>query len=361
MTAALCGPDGIVTSLGVSDHLAECPDTHLTFPLCSWCRWALSTSEIESLVALRRDIGALSNAPTEGTVAWVVAASEAERLFVETDVGAVIVPSARSLAVRLRDEVAEQLAGLRRRIGSMAAPGGPVESRCLAGSGPIAAVAVQHRRYRATLARLPADVARRLTALSARLSAEIQFAGLLPILDDLHPIDVPPLATQPEWERLRPADQAAARRRRRAPANGPAEGSLEAFVVEALIDGVTSDLIEMGADLGTAAPPVRVTRPVGDETLSSRSRLTLWRVADIDWNLTFVDSGQASCWDARVEGEVIVTDVPWFVALAVDAAASMGRTSATHQGRPTGRRGDGPPAIASSRGPRTGVTRTSRL
>jgi hypothetical protein len=104
--------------------------------------------------------------------------------------------------------------------------------------------------------------------------------------------------------------------------------------VESVIDRMTTDLVEIGDSLVDATHPVTLTRSTHRGVHSSRTRARLWRIARIDWHLTFVDTGWADCWNARVEGERIVTDVPWTVALAIDVAEPHGLISATHQDRP---------------------------
>jgi hypothetical protein len=141
------------------------------------------------------------------------------------------------------------------------------------------------------------------------------------------------LRTRPAWERLpRPGDASAQRARQLGGAD-VAPGSLEALVVEALIDRVTEALQELGPVLAGAAPPVRLVRRAGTGLLGERTRATTWRIARIDWHLTLVDSGLADCWDARIEDGMAVADVPWQVAVAIDVGERHGLVGATHADR----------------------------
>ena len=121
---------------------------------------------------------------------------------------------------------------------------------------------------------------------------------------------------------------------------GLAHGSLEALVVEAVVDRVTAELVHLGPDLIGAAPPVTLARSIHDRPHSGQTRSLLWRIARVDWHLTFVDTGHATCWNARVDDRQFLTDVPWPVAIAIDAADQQGLVSATHQERPTPKAGD---------------------
>lgn len=334
MTRTLLDRAALATDLALEGHLVECAKARTDWPDCPWCLWAVSIPEVELLLAARNDARALGRSPASDTVPWVVATTELLRAVGAIDLGGVLVPSVRSLAHRLLQMVSTDLEALGRQLRGTVASNGPVEQRCLQTADVITAAAIGRPEHAPILRRLPAPVRARLLALSGSLSSESQVAGLLPAVEHLHWRGLPVLRTQPEWgHRPRPDDPTGIRSRHVA-GPGPAPGSLEALVLESVIDRVTTEAIAMGADLADAAPPVAFTRPVQDTALSSRTRSLLWRTARIDWHLTFVDSGRAACWDTRVEDDLAVTDVPWQVAVAIDAAEAHGLVSATHHNRP---------------------------
>lgn len=93
-------------------------------------------------------------------------------------------------------------------------------------------------------------------------------------------------------------------------------------MVESVIDGVVDELAELGVDLAAASDPVAVPRPPSRTRMSERTRAMSWRIARIDWHLTYLDTGRAGGWPATTsvtpDGTGSVADlVPWTVALAI--------------------------------------------
>jgi hypothetical protein len=157
---------------------------------------------------------------------------------------------------------------------------------------------------------------------------------MLPLIDHLHWQGLPSLESQPEWDRRpRPGDAAGVKSRQLAGTNLEA-GSLESIVVESMFTQVTEQLVEMSEQLRHAAPPVTVSRPLHQGRYSQRTRNMLFRIAKIDWHLSFVDTGYAACWDTRIEGDHMVTDLPWQVAMAIEACEAHGLVSACYQEAP---------------------------
>lgn len=106
-------------------------------------------------------------------------------------------------------------------------------------------------------------------------------------------------------------------------------------MVESVIDGVVDELAELGVDLAAASDPVAVPRPPSRTRMSERTRAMSWRIARIDWHLTYLDTGRAGGWPATTsvtpDGTGSVADlVPWTVALAIAEGERAGLVSATH-------------------------------
>ena len=335
MTRTLLDLSALATDLALEGHLVECDKAGQDWRDCSWCLWAVSVPEIDLLLGASNDARALDRSPAADTVPWVVATSELLRQVGVVNPAEVLVPSVRGLAQRLLRIVSTDLEPIRRRLRSAVASDGPIERRCLNTAATIAAAAIQRPEHAQVLERLPAGVRSRLLALSDTLSPEAQIAGLLPAVEHLHWKGLPVLRTQPEWRRRLAPDDPAGARSHQTTGAGLAPGSLEALVMESVIDRVTAEVGDVSDDLAHLAPPVTHTRAVCDQPHSEATRSLLWRIARIDWHLTFVDSGQADCWNARVENDRVTTDVPWPVAVAIAASETHGLVSATHQNRPT--------------------------
>lgn len=321
----------VASELRVDEHLADCARSSGPWRDCEWCRWAMSTPELQLLLGARADIRALLDCDVVGTVAWVVAATELVAAVEAVDLGSILVPSARQRTASLLHIVGDELGRLRATLDAAVATGGTAEQLCSGTAGAIAAAVVQQPAHAGVLQQLAAPVRDRLLELSASLSTRVQVAGLLPLADRTHWRGLPGLQTQPAWGRMpRPGDGAALRTRQLS-GTDLEPGSLEALVVESLIDQVTLSLLELGPDLGAAAPPVTLVKPAEESPLNERTRSMVWRIARVDWHLTFVDTGRADCWNVRVLDDRVETDVPWQVALAIEACAGHGLISATHQ------------------------------
>lgn len=338
MTDALLDLTAVSSDLRLEGHLQECAQPHTDWRDCRWCHWAVSTPQIRLLLDARHDARRLLQSDA-GSVPWVTATVDLLRLADDVDVHEILVPSVRRIAHQLGRAVETDLDRLRARLGHAVAPGGPVERRCVQTAGPLAAVALQQPGHAHVLDRLPSNIGARVTHAAASLSTTSQVAGLLPGIEQVHGQDLPVLRTQPEWRRRSGPRTTAGPSSSSARSPQPAAGSLEALVVESVVDRISTELAQIGADLDGMAPPVTVSRPMHSGRYSARTRARLWRIARIDWHLTFVDTGRADCWNAREEGGCATTDLPWQVALAIDVADDHGLVSATHQDRPTVRPG----------------------
>jgi len=335
VTGTVSGLSALAEDLRLDGHLDECGREETDWRHCSWCLWAVSIPEIDLVLGLRQDGRALLAWPAEATVAWVVAADELLGRVGTLDLSGVLVPSVRRLAHRLLLLASADLEALDRRLGSAVAAAGPVERRCLHTATAVMVSAIRRPENADLLGRLPERLRIDLLELSGALSSAVQVGGLLPTLEDRHWQGLPALRTQPAWGRRPGTDPRSGTRSRQAAGAGLAPGSLEALVMESVIDQVIAGASGIEGDLVGAAPPIPHRRPVHDPPHTAATRSLLWRVARIDWHLTFVDSGRAGCWNTRVEDGAVVTDVPWPVAVAIEAAADHGFVSATHQERPT--------------------------
>lgn len=108
-------------------------------------------------------------------------------------------------------------------------------------------------------------------------------------------------------------------------------------MVESVLDSLLDELGDIGGELATAAPPVVLPRAATGARLSERTRAMTWRIARIDWHLTFVHTGRAEAWPASIgadrDGSRVSGDlVPWTVALAIAEGDRAGLVSATHRG-----------------------------
>lgn len=335
-------PDG---SLRLVDHLPECSMRHRDIVDCHWCTWAVATPSMTTLLDARADAAALTDSATarsgsRATVAWVVASCEVLRLVDQVDHADVLVPSVQALAHQLTDTVVAELNALRAAVDAAVAPDGPVERRCLQTAGAIAATRLSSPELGPVAERLSARTRRIVAELADSLSAEHQTIGLIPVVDHLHWKGLPELRTQPEWSQ-RPAPGAARGvLARRLAGTQLAPGSLEALVVESVMDRATEQLLEVADELSHAAPAVEYRRRRDARPASPATKRVLWRLALIDWHQSFVDTGRAHCWGAHREGDDVVTSLPWQVAEAIAIGDAVGLVGATFADRPAAFRSD---------------------
>jgi len=327
--------------LRLIDHLPECSMRHRDVLDCHWCNWAVSAPCIITLLDARADAAALTDSHTlqsgaHGSVAWVVASCEVVRLVEQVDSTDVLVPSVRELADGLARSVSDDLGTLRSQVDSAVAPDGPVERRCLQTAGAIAATRLGSPTLRPIADRLSERTRRVVAELAGSLSAENQTVGLIPVVDHLHWKGLPELRTQPEWSRRPAPGTASGVLARRLAGTQLAPGSLEALVVESVIDRATEQLLEVADDLTHAAPVVEYRRRHDATPASPATKRILWRLALIDWHQSFVDTGRADCWGAGRVGDDIVTSVPWQVAEAIAIGDTQGLVGATFADRPIG-------------------------
>lgn len=349
-------------ALRLDGHLPECPHRRRPPDGCDWCLWAVEGAGVRDALDVIRDADTLTRDHDrrggDVSVAWVVATGDLLDACSGEQLGASSpVPSVRDLADRLGRLRDDRCRPLRHRLDSATAADGPVERRCLSTAGPLAAAALQRPEHTEMRDRLPAPVRDRLDHATSLLSADTQTAGLLPSVEARHWDGLPALRTQTAWARRRRPDPD----RSGAPRSGsqrsgskrwetdrqepdrtgpceparPAPGSLEALVVESVIDGVVDELAELGVDLAAASDPVAVPRPPSRTRMSERTRAMSWRIARIDWHLTYLDTGRAGGWPATTsvtpDGTGSTADlVPWTVALAIAEGERAGLVSATH-------------------------------
>ena len=307
---------GVRPGLVNTRHLGECPHAGTPRDDCQWCRWAVETPEVMHLLAIRDDARVLLAASETETIPGLVAAARLGQLAADVRLDDVRVPSARRRAVEGREEGGDLLGRLRRRPEELTRPGGRIERACRVLGGALVAAA-----------RTSGDEE------VDRMSPARRIATMLPVIDARHWHGLPTLATQPEWSR-RPAPAGPGRvRELQLAAADVSPGSIEALVAEAAVDAQTQRLLELGEELADGDRTAQIRRPVTELPRSSRSRVTLWRVARFDWHLSLVDSGAAACWEARGEGDDRVTEVPWPVAAGVECIAHLA-VSAVHSGRP---------------------------
>jgi len=357
--AALVDLTAIDPSLRIDGHLPECRSQHRRgsnrVPDCDWCLWAIDGAGIRPVIDAIGDATALSTDHDrrrgEVSVPWVVATTDllAAELPRPDDA---LLTSTGELLDRLHRVLAERTKALGPRVDAAVASGGPLERRCLATAGPLAAAALQRPEHHRLVEQVPDSVRRGLRHAGELLSSDHQTAGLLPLVELRHWDGLPTLRTQPAWAKRAepPSDGSGAAwnlSRALADAAGPAPGSLEALVVESAV-GIVTDLLdevalELAGDLSDVLPRTSLPDRRNRTRLSDRTRLLTWRIARIDWHLTFVDTGRADCWTHRegetgrhggtgsdddADGKLIV---PWTVALAIDECERAGLVSATHQ------------------------------
>ncbi len=207
-----------------------------------------------------------------------------------------------------------------------------METRCIATSGALAALALQSPEHDHLFAELPRSVQRAIDEVGATLSADTQLAQLGPLVDKGNSYTMPRLLTQPEWQSLAPPGA------RRSPgstaddAASPAPGSLEELVIESVIEDVIATLTEIGHDLEGLHAPMTFVRGDAATSFSSRTRALVWRTARIDWTLTLIDSRRADCWHTRTSNGSTHTRIPWTVALAIRTRKALGFMSAIRDG-----------------------------
>ena len=317
--------DRLVRRATADGHLPECPRPGLPVDDCDWCRFALCTPEVGRLAQLGADAVALREAPSDQTdsVAWVVAATDLCHQFDAVDLDAVLVPGARRAVDEARDEVGADIAVLGRLLDQIVAPGAGLDRRCCVAAGALTAAALRAGHADAVPPTMPDALLRRATDASAALTEELQVTTLLPLLEHLQWRGLPRLLTQPEWER-RPAPGDAVG----VADTGLLAGSLEALVVESVVDRCTDEFLQIGRELAAVDGQSQLRRPRCPVRYSSQTRRTVFRRLRVDWSLTLVDTGRADFWDQRSDGDDVVVDVPWTVAAAVQLGARHGLASA---------------------------------
>jgi len=321
--------DDAIRSLVGVDHLPECPHARrCVVDDCDWCRWAVVTPEMTTLLDLGTDARRLARSDVLDTVPGVVAAVQLFDLFGDVDIAGVGVASARQMTARVRDATSRHLDDLDGVVRDATRPGGPVDERCRRTAGAIAAASLQSGADPALVASLPPAVRASLDELARSVSGGVQLSSLLPVIEHQHWRGMPDLVSQPEWSRRPKPGADGVIRQRQLDASGVQAGSLEALVLESVLDRYTEMLLDVGTSLAEAVKPVVYRRPTADRPFDRRLRATLWRVLPIDWHLTLVDTGRAACWDTGQAGGARSTMVPWVVDVAAGALRMRGFGSA---------------------------------
>jgi hypothetical protein len=235
----------------------------------------------------------------------------------------------------VRDDTSRHLHDLDRRVRDATRPGGPVDERCRRTAGAIAAASLQSDTNSAVVASLPPSVRASLDELARSVSGGVQLSSVLPVIEHLHWRGMPELASQPEWSRRPKPGAGHLVRQHQLSASGVQAGSLEALVLESVLDRYTEMLLDVGTSLAAAAKPLVYRRPTTERPFDSRLRKTLWRVLPIDWHVTLVDTGRATCWDTEEASGLRSTTVPWVVDLAARALRGRGFGSALFHELPT--------------------------
>jgi len=329
LTETLVRTDDVVRSLLNDDHLPECPHACGRGPAdCDWCRWAVATPELTTVLDVGTDVGRLLRSDVLDTVPGVVAAARLFELFAGVDLDRVDVPSARRLTAVVSDDTARRLDELEHRIRLSTRPGGPIDELCRRTAGALAVASMQAGDDNEMVALLPPTLRSGFDELARTVSGGVQLASLLPVVDHLHWRGMPDLATQPEWTRRPAPGEEQALRTLRLAASRVQAGSLEAFVLESVLDRCTEMLVELGGRIDEVTQPVVYRRPSTESPFDGRTRATLWRILPVDWHLTLIDSGLAACWDTELIDGVRSTVVPWVVHVAGQALRKKGFRSA---------------------------------
>ncbi|MFM7064489.1 MAG: hypothetical protein ACKO04_13515 [Actinomycetes bacterium] len=306
-------------------HLPECPRPSRPVEDCDWCVFALRTPEVDRVAELGVDAVVLREAPSDqlDSVAWVVAATEVCRQFESVDLDTVRVPAARRAAEQAREEVRADIDALERLLDRVVAPGSGLDQRCGVAAGALTAAALRAGHTESVPVQLPPALLRRATDASAALSEELQVVTLLPLLEHLQWRGLPRLLTQPEWERRpRPGESVGVAD------TGLLAGSLEALVVESVVDRCTDEFLQIGHELASVSGQAELRRSRQLARYSAQTRRTVFRRLRVDWHVTLVDTGRADFWAARQEGDDLVVEVPWTVAASVALGARHGLASA---------------------------------
>lgn len=314
--------DAALVSLLPLEHLPRCPhhrsrsSRHRRAPVdgpgCDWCAWSWITATTRTLASLERDAGVLAkldDAGVLGAVAWrrltdlrqeATTALNHPESDVPPDLGRRLVDRADRALERTSTSWVDRATRTTRRA-------------VLETAAALAAAACSPPGERHRLDLLPpalaAEVGRALDAVPDRLSSTTQVATMLPVIDRRLHRELPPLWSQPEWQRREGLDFDQLRAARVAP------GSLESLVLERIIDELTEQLLEVGAELCTDTVEVPVRPSLHHPSGSARH--LIWRINRIDWHATWVDATETSD----------VAAVPWYLAVAIDLAIEHGRVS----------------------------------
>ncbi len=297
-------------------HLAQCQsaDMHRTCPTCAM---HVLTPAVTHLLAMRRDIDALVDAPT--SLATVVAVAELRRSFDNLATDGHEAVGVRAARERLTDLTGARLRGLLDVVESSLAVGGSLaddleRTACL--------LAVPRLLAGATDRDLPVRVLDELELLDRLTEAGRVASVLVGSVDRAVRRDLPRLTTQPEWEKLPTTPL---------PSEPTSRDTLEALVAESIADEVLERATSIAESL-TSIPGHRVIRrPSPATAMPSTTRSLVWRRATINWPLSVADTGLAKCWSPAYSPDHLRLEAPSGPALALtDELAGTTLTSALH-------------------------------
>lgn len=314
-THALCGR-----------HLRDCPNQiDLDGSNCQWCEFALITPAIEQLVSLNSDATTLLEV-SEPTVSWIAAVDKlcADVSLIRID--GLRFPSAKLLAAEILRTVHQQIARLSALVEHACRPDGPIEQVCIDTSA-LLCVAALANGFEATAGHITPSTTASIIELCDTISPERVHTLVRPLIDAQHWKGLPILQTQPEWTRL-PAPMPPTGLSLRQ-LDGLEPGSLEAFVLEAVLYDETQRITSIAKELASRSIKVKHTPRSSRQTLSSNARRMTWPRARIDWVQTYLDSTATCCWPTDPAGYITM---PWCVATAIGFGATLDYESATHVG-----------------------------
>ncbi len=304
-------------------HLDRCRSAAGPARTCPNCEMHVLTPVLTHLLATLDDIDALVGAPT--SLATAVAVAELCRSFDSLATDGHEAVGVHAVREQIGDATGERLQTLRQTVESSLADGGPLaddleRTACLLA---VPRLVAEPRLLADAMGRdLPRRVLDELEVLDQLTDARRVASVLIDHADRAARRGLPPLGTQPEWERL-PAPP---------PRSEQAAGAtLEALVAESVADEVLERALKIAASL--AALPGRrvVRRPSPTVAMSSSTRSLVWRRATINWPLSVADTGLAQCWQPTCSPDRLRLAIPLLAAAGLSTERDGARTtSALH-------------------------------
>ncbi len=297
-------------------HLDQCQSADMQ-QTCPTCAMHALTPAVTHLLAMRRDIDALVDAPT--SLAAVVAVAELRRSFDHLATDGHEAVGVRAARERLTDLTRTRLRGLLDVVESSLTAGGSLAddlepTACL--------LAVPRLLADASGEDLSVRVLDELEALDRLTEAGRVASVLVGYVDRSVRQGLPPLTTQPEWQKLPTTPL---------PSEPTPRDTLEALVAESIADEVLERATSI-ADSLTSIPGHRVIRrPSPATAMPSTTRSLVWRRATINWPLSVADTGLAKCWRPAFSPDRLRLAVPLLAAAGLSAKLNgAATTSALH-------------------------------